>query len=160
MWIPTLSLEPSWLSSYGSHLQTCQHIIQNYIDVPPWNCARERIGLYSVIRHVSGTSYSCHAAENHAILKRITTQSAVLLCHCRHQSLLAVIGYASVPRDTSLSELDVAIRGLASALGSETTVTVIGLCAHGVLHAESKTVVHEFIVTNGIDRDTIHELYE
>ena len=39
---------------------------------------RERIGLCSVIRHVSGTSYSCHAAENHAILKGNTTQSVVL----------------------------------------------------------------------------------
>ena len=40
VWIPKPPLEPSWLSSYGSHLQTCQHIIQNYIDVSPWNCAR------------------------------------------------------------------------------------------------------------------------
>ena len=35
---------------------------------------RERIGLCSVIRHVFGTSYSCYAAENHAVLERITTQ--------------------------------------------------------------------------------------
>ena len=59
----------------------------------------------------------------------------MLLCHCRHQSLLAVA--ASVPLDTSLSELNVAIRSLASALGCETTVTVIGLCAHGVLYGET-----------------------
>ena len=119
---------------------------------------RERIGLCSVIRHISGTSYSCHAAENHAILKRIRTQSVVLLCRSRHQSLLAVVGYASVPRDTSLSELKVATRSLASALGCETTVTVIGLCAHGVLYGDNKSIVRELTVTSGIDSDTIHEL--
>ena len=59
----------------------------------------------------------------------------MFLCHCRHQSLLAVV--ASVPRDTSLSELNVAIRSLASALGCETTVIVIGLSAHGVLYGET-----------------------
>ena len=35
---------------------------------------------------VSGTSYSCHAVEDH-VTKRITAQFVVLLCHSRHQSL-------------------------------------------------------------------------
>ena len=76
----------------------------------------------------------------------------MLLCHCRHQSL------AFVPRDTSLSELNVAIRSLASALGCETTVTVTGLCAYGVLYSENKPIVRDLTVTSGIDRDTNHEL--
>ena len=76
------------------------------------------------------------------------------------KALLIVGGHVFVSRDTSLSELNVTIRSLASALGCEAGRTVTGLCAHGVLHDESKTVVHEFTVTNGIDRDTIHELYE
>ena len=42
--------------------------------------------------------------------KRIVIQSVVLLCHCRHQSLLAVCGYASVPRDTSMSGFNEALQ--------------------------------------------------
>ena len=89
--------------------------------------------LFRGSRHVSGTSYSCHAVEDHVILTIITTQFVVLLCHCRHQSLLAVCGYASVLRDTSDE------RGLASALDCEASVTVIGLCSYGVLRGENKS---------------------
>ena len=48
-------------------------------ECPP---TQKRISLCSVIRHVSGTSESCHAVEDHVILKRIASQSVVLLCHC------------------------------------------------------------------------------
>ena len=51
-----------------------------------------------------------------------------------------------------MGELNVATRSLASALSCETTVTVISLCANGVLHGESKTVVRELTGTSGINR--------
>ena len=79
-----------------------------------------------------------------------------LLCHCRHQGLLAVGGHVLVSRDTSLGEPDSATRSLASALSCGVTVTV--LRAHGILLGKSEAVVHETTVTTGIDRVTIHEL--
>ena len=54
--------------------------------------------------------------------------------------------------------LNVAIRSLESALGCEASVTVIGLCANGVLRGENKSIVHEPTDTSGTDSDTIHEL--
>ena len=81
-----------------------------------------------------------------------------MLCHCRRQSLLTVIEYAFVPRDTSLSELNAAIRSLTSVLGCEATVTVTDLCAHGVLYGESKPIVQEPTVSNGIPRVAIFVL--
>ena len=60
------------------------------------------------------------------------------------KALLTVGGCVFVSRDASLSELNVAIRNLASTLGCEASITVTGLCAHGVLHGESKTVVHRY----------------
>ena len=57
-----------------------------------------------------------------------------------------------------MSELFVATRSLVSALGCEASVTVIGLCANGVLRGENKSIFHELAVTSGTDSDTIHEL--
>ena len=75
--------------------------------------SRERIGLCSVIRHVSGTSYSCHAAENRATLKRITTPidrvvvplPSLEFARCRWTCLCSLV-----------TLLNVAIRCIASAL--------------------------------------------
>ena len=49
-------------------------------------------------------------------------------------------------------------RETSSPFPSETSVTVIGLCAYGALRGENKSFVHELTGTSGFHRDTIHEL--
>ena len=76
----------------------------------------------------------CHMS--HTLPRRERARSSPSDKHSQRLSkaLLIVGGHVFVSRDTSLSELNVAIRSLASALGCEASITVTGLCAHGVLH--------------------------
>ena len=72
----------------------------------------------------------------------------MLLCHCRHHSLLAVSGHVFVSRDTSLCDSHGVTRIFACALYCGVTAT--GLRARGTLLDGSEAVVHGLLVTTRV----------
>ena len=72
------------------------------------------------------------------------------------RNLLAVNGHVFVSRNTSLSEFDVAVRSLARPLCCGVAVTVIGLCANGVLRGKGKSIVHDHCTESSLARVPEH----
>ena len=97
----------------------------------------------------------CHMSHTSPRRERVRSSPSDKHSQRLSKALLTVGGHVFVSCDTSLSD------PLCKSIPCECPWlqhNCTNLRARSILHGESKTVDHEFTVTSGIDRDTIHEL--